>query len=265
MRQPIDFASPGRLRLPASCRGEHDLGLMARRSFTRGVLLVAVTLSVACSEPEPVPLATRVEQSFSAESRWAALEQLRAEGSSRQERALLRMIRSDPSPENRLRASELAGGLVLTELDAHVAFGPSFFFDPDLRVRIATTRAWADSVEGIGLARVVEHAMTCLVDTQLTIDCHPARLVVKERARESMALLLPRTFSSTNPSPSEPTPGDHTWDEATLELATVILEGEPTLVSEPAVRRWLEDRRDQGLTERARKMARAMLDAGAQR
>ncbi|HRE89097.1 MAG TPA: hypothetical protein PK095_08150, partial [Myxococcota bacterium] len=228
------------------------------------MLLIAGTLFAAgCSEPEPVPLKTQAEESFSAESRWAALEQLRAEGSWNQERVLLDMIRSDPSPENRLRASELAGGLVLNELDAHIAFGPSFFFDPDLRVRIATTRAWANSVEGTGLARVVEHAMACLVDSQLTVDCHPAHLVVKEKARESMALLLPRAVSSKNTSPSEPKPGDQTWDEATLELATVLLEGEPTLVSEPAVRRWLEDRRDHGFTERARNMASAMLGAEA--
>ena len=233
-------------------------------SWADTALVVAVTLLAAgCSEPEPVSWLTQAEESFSAESRWAALEQLRAEGSWNQERVLPDMIRSDPSPENRLRATQLAGSLVLDELDAHIAFGPSFFFDPDLRVRIATTRAWADSVEGTGLKRVVEHAMSCLVDSQHTIDCHPARLVVKERARESMAVLLPRALSSTNTSPSEPKPGDQTSDEATLELAMALLEGDPTLVSEPAVRRWLEDRRDHGFTERARNMARAMLGAEA--
>jgi hypothetical protein len=207
-------------------------------------------LLLGCAEAKkPVPVATRAAESLSAESRWEAVVEALAGAHFKPERLLVDMMRFDPSPQNRLGATELLQSKAVRK-DALVNFLGSAFFDPDLRVRIAAARGLAGTPQEGGLLKVVTMAVGTLHEVDAGVDGYPLKLVAAEHPRESMATLVTH-FAGLQVDG---------LGEAAVELAGALIEAEPALRSEPEVRSWLEAYRVGGSTERARSLAAALLD-----
>lgn len=221
--------------------------------FVGAWLLVGVLCG--CAREEALPAATRALESPSATERWEAMEEAMRGAYFAPERLLVDMMRSDPSPENRLRATELLQDKTQRR-DQVVNFGAIAFFDPDLRVRVAAARGLAQVPTEGGLVEVVRMAVGTLHELDAGVDGHAFRVVALERPRESMGILLTHFSDKTSD-------GDEGLGEAAVEFAAALVAKDPALKSEPAVREWLENYQARGRTERTRSLASGALEGGA--
>lgn len=208
-----------------------------------------------CAGEEPLPVATRALESPSAAERWEATQEAMSGGHFKAESLLATIMSSDPSPENRLRTTELLNHHE-TRKGQVVNFGAVALFDPDLRVRVAAARGLAQSAERGGLVEIVRQAVGFLHELDAGADGHAFRVVALERPRESMGILLTHFDGKTSE-------GDEGLGEAAVELAAALIVKDPALGAEPAVRSWLEKYRADGRTGRTRDLAaKALLSAG---
>lgn len=224
-----------------------------RASLVRAWLLVGSMWG--CAGEEPLPVDTRALESPSAAERWEAIQEAMRGDYFAPERLLVDMMKSDPSPENRLRAAELLQDKA-TRKEELVNFGASALFDPDLRVRIAAARGLAQVPTEGGLVEVVRMAVGTLHELDAGVDGHAFRVVALERPRESMGILLTHFADKTSEN-------DEGLGEAAVELAAALIEKDPALKSEPAVREWLENYEARGRSERTRGLASGALEGGA--
>lgn len=226
----------------------------ARVSGTVGAWLLVGVLC-GCTGEDPLPAATRALESPSATERWEAVEEAMRGAYFAPERLLVDMMRSDPSPENRLRATEQLQDKTKRR-DQVVNFAGPVMFDPDLRVRVAAARGLAETPEEGGLVEVVRMAVGTLHELDAGVEGHAFRVVALERPRESMGILLTHFSDKTSEN-------DEGLGEAAVELAAALIAKAPALKSEPAVREWLENYQARGRSERTRSLASGALEGGA--